>query len=121
MINTKSLSGKFNSLNEFSHALASLGLSPSLPPNPGTLAFASEKVEYVMKEIEKTPLADAVRELVDLKKIKQIVELMCEGDQETKERLLDKLPGLINALSRFANAPAAKAPVVADASELDQV
>ena len=77
-----------------------------------------------MAEVEKTPLGDAVKEIVNLKKLKGILDLMMSDDasDEKKEKALMLVPAILNAMSRFdAKSPLKAMPATPPADELEAV
>ena len=99
-----SLSKRFVYKREKKHALASLGLSPVFPPEPGTLAYVREKVGWIMGEAEKA-FGSEFSEVVDIKKVRAALELMLDSkDPEVMEKALKNVPGILVAVARWCKA-----------------
>jgi len=88
---------------------------PATLPDPPTQA--ARKVDFYMKEMSKTPMAEAVKEIVELPRVKEAIHrLLASPMPGDVEAALRTLGPLLSALSRLTKAPKEddKAPVLDD-------
>lgn len=87
-------------------ALAILGMTPTIPPVPGTAGYELAKARHVVKAIEDGEMAKAIDEIVDLKLIKKALEkLLVDPDPEVMDKALNSAAKVIAALCKASKAP----------------
>lgn len=86
-------------------------------PTQSPVTQAVERVEFYMKEAEGRPMADAVKELVELPRVKEAIHRLLKSEITSDvEAALRTLGPILSALSRLSGRPKedAKAPVLDD-------